>query len=226
MKKYSELKLKSITLREEGLSYLHIAKKLKVSKSCIRNWTKYVKLPLELQNSLLTNHINEASNRLRSIQKNRSNTSKKTRSELDQQGKDDVENISDPLFFLGLGLYWGEGFKNKTQEIGIVNTDPRILHTSIAWFAKYYNISRSEYTARLSLNEDYRDKENSIIDFWIDELGLTKDQFTKTSFIKAKHKRTYQDAKYKGTLRIKIPKPIRVHNRIISSINNIHTYTK
>jgi hypothetical protein len=94
------------------------------------------------------------------------------------------------------------------------------------WFEKYYGISRSEYQIRLSINAEYRDLESSIIDFWIQKLRVSRIQFTRTSFIKAKHKRQYKDSAYNGTLRIKIPRPLRIHNRIISAINNIHIYTK
>lgn len=86
---------------------------------------------------------------------------------------------------------------------------------------KYYGISSNEYRARLSLNKEYKNKEVSILKYWMKELNLTSDQFTKTSFIEAKHKRVYKDKEYKGTLRIKIPNPIRIHHRILSSIDRL-----
>lgn len=226
MKKYSNLKSESITLRRQGLSYLEISRRLQISKSSVRNWTKTVILTRNQTDRLKVANISSASKRLKKIQENRAKNTGKTRVILNKQGIDDLKRIKDPLFFLGLGLYWGEGFKNKTREIGIVNTDPRILKISMLWFEKYYDISRNEYQIRLSINEEYRDLESYIIDFWIRKLKISKSQFTQTSFIKAKHKRQYKDSEYCGTLRIKIPRPLRIHNRILSSINNIHFYTK
>lgn len=226
MKKYSNLKSKSIKLRKQGLSYLEIAKQLGISKSCVRNWVKDILLSENQRKSLNLNSTTVASNRLKEIQNSRSKNNHKIRATLTEEGIKDIKRIKDPLFFLGLGLYWGEGYKNKTQEVGIVNTDPEILKISMLWFEKYYGISRSEYQIRLSINSEYKNLENSIINFWIDKLSVSKIQFTKTSFIKAKHKRQYKDTKYHGTLRIKIARPLRIHNRIISSINNIPYYTK
>ncbi|MDQ5912097.1 MAG: hypothetical protein QG568_310 [Patescibacteria group bacterium] len=226
MKKYSNLKSESIKLRKQGLSYLEITKQLGISKSCVRNWTKTVRHTKNQQDKLKVGNIIIASKRLKEIQKDRAKNTREIRDALEKRGAEDIKNMKDPLFFLGLGLYWGEGYKNKTQEIGIVNTDPRILKISMLWFEKYYGISKSEYQIRLSINAEYRDSENSIIDFWIKKLAISRSQFTQTSFVKAKHKRQYIDTTYNGTLRIKIPRPLRIHHRILSSINNIPFYTK
>lgn len=226
MEKYSNLKDQAIKLRKLGLSYLEIAKGLNISKSCVRNWTEKVKLTKKQQSLRKKSHILEASKRLKEIHKNKRKSTNIIREKLANQGIKDIKDIKDPLFFLGLGLYWGEGYKNKTQEIGIVNTDPKILKISMLWFEEYYGILRDEYQIRLTINEEYRESEDAIINFWINELTIRKEQFTKTAFIKAKHKRKYIDSAYNGTLRIKVPKPLRVHNRILSSINNISAYTK
>lgn len=133
MSKYSNLKINAVDLRENGFSYVYISNKLGVSKSCIRNWTKEIKLTKSQKKNLQSSQTKSASLRLGQIQQNRRDNNNKTRELLQKKGVEDVYNISDPLFFLGLGLYWGEGYKNKTQEVGIVNTDPRILQVSMMW---------------------------------------------------------------------------------------------
>jgi hypothetical protein len=42
---------------------------------------------------------------LKEIQKDRAKNTRETRDTLDKQGVEDIKNIKDPLFFLGLGLY-------------------------------------------------------------------------------------------------------------------------
>jgi cytidylate kinase len=105
MNKYSNHKLEAIRLRKQGLSYLCIARKLSASKGCIRNWAKDIKLTDHQVDELRRSHISSASSRLKQIQRVRNETSKTIREKLDQEGIEDVKNISDPLFFIGLGLY-------------------------------------------------------------------------------------------------------------------------
>jgi len=45
-----------------------------------------------------------------------------------QKGKDDLGSLSDrDIYCIGLGLYWGEGYKQGSQEFGFTNNDPQMI---------------------------------------------------------------------------------------------------
>lgn len=224
MTKSTPLKNESARLRKQGLSLLDIARQLNVSKSTVRNWTRNTRVSQKSKNILKDRYIREATARIMHIQDIKRKSIDNKRHTLQKEGVRDLKDLKDPLFFLGLGLYWGEGNKNKTNEVGIVNSDPRILRVSIMWFIKYYQVNQNELKFRLTINEDYRNRENEFASYWIKELNLNSNQFTKTSFAKAKHKRIYSSDSYRGTLRIQILKPLRLRERIISSINSFESF--
>ena len=45
--------------------------------------------------------------------------------------------IQEPLFALGLGLYWGEGDKRNPNRVVISNADPAFIRTWLSWCRKY-----------------------------------------------------------------------------------------
>ena len=226
MVKSISVKNECVRLRKQGLSLLSIARQLNVSKSTVRNWTKNTRVSKKSKNLLKSSYIKEATSRIIHIQNIKRKSTYNKRHTLQKEGVQDLKDLKDPLFFLGLGLYWGEGNKNKSNEIGIVNSDPRILRVSITWFKKYYRISPNELKFRLTINEEFKSREKEFIDYWVSKLDIDLKHFTKTSFIKASHKRVYSDDSYRGTLRIQVSKPLRVRERIISSINNFESFIR
>lgn len=58
---------------------------------------------------------------------------------------------TEPLFMLGLGLYWGEGSKT-TKSLRICNNDPKLIKIWLAWCAKY--LPDVEHYGRVYVHED------------------------------------------------------------------------
>ena len=107
-----QMNKKAIELRRLGYSYSDISKELKVSKASISNWVKNVRLT-ESEKIVLEKNIKNK------IKRGRMNSSIAMRSRKIFKEKIAYENAEkefakfskEPLFMLGLGLYWAHGLK-------------------------------------------------------------------------------------------------------------------
>ena len=66
------------------------------------------------------------------------------------------------LLGLGLGLYWGEGYKKGNNECGFTNSDPDIILLIIRWFQKIYSIDKKDFILRVSINEMHKKRDLEI----------------------------------------------------------------
>lgn len=77
------------------------------------------------------------------------------------------KNKNDPLFLLGLGLYWGEGAKSY-NILEICNSDVGVIKNWLAWCKKF--IPTREFRFRLYVHETSNEQEAS--NFWSDECSI------------------------------------------------------
>ncbi len=103
---------------------------------------------------------------------------------------------------LGLALYWGEGTKYKDNVVEIANTDVTVHKLFIVWVEKCYGIQKSQLKFHLYTYKGADIEEN--IEYWCQELGVKKEQFTKP-YIRDKYSPYHKKHKnYKGTLSVRI----------------------
>jgi transposase-like protein len=217
---------KALALRHKGYSIGDISKILNKQKSTISYWCKNV--------TLTTSQINKLSEKskssgLKAILLNSKKLQEKRKLNLikySELGKRDLGKITDrDLFILGIGLYWGEGYKKGNDEFGFTNSDPTIIKTMIKFLNNIYNVSNEDFILRVSINKIHKTRERDIVKFWSKTTKTSSLQFTKTSFIKSKPGKQYQNNKaYYGTLRIKVRNGANLRRRILGSINNIESH--
>jgi len=208
-------------LRRNGMSIRDISKITKNSKSTVSYWCRDIILT-KRQLEKICQKQKIAS--LRSVIKI---TEKKRRKRLNdienfrKMGIEDVGKLSErDIFVIGLGLYWGEGYKKGTEELGFTNSDPKMILFFIEWLKKIYNVGKQDLTLRLSINIIHKQNENEIKKKWSNLTKIPINQFTKTSLIKAKSKKIYFDNEnYLGTLRIKVRRGTNLRRRILGSVN-------
>jgi len=82
------------------------------------------------------------------------------------------------------GLYLTDGSNAKgSHALGLTNNDPTVLRHFLSFFEKRFGIPRNMFKAKITANQIlHAGKDNDLIDFWSHELGLTKQQFQKTTF--------------------------------------------
>ena len=217
---YPQVKETAKRMRKNGASLSDISKKLHVTKSTLSFWCKDIILTESAINKIKTR------GKLKSIRGllKYSETKRKERMERNvlqkQEGVIALGTLSDrDILMVGLGLYWGEGYKYENGEFGFTNSNPLIIRFYLKWL-KLWKVEKDSLIFRLTLNEFFRKEENNIKNFWINFLCVKESQFSKTTFIQTSLKKASKRniKKYKGILRVKVRKGTALRNKILGAI--------
>ncbi len=201
--KWYNLKSEAIRLRKKGKSLPYIHQKLGIPKSTLSYWLKEViltttqkqKLHKDWQEALTKArigaalwHNTEKAKRLKSAEIEGISLLKRI----------DMSDVNITELALAI-LYLGEGTKAKS-ETGMGSSDPLILKFFITCLRKIYAVPEEKIKCELHLRAD-QDPEK-MIEFWSNELHVSKDNFTKPYLDKrTKGKVTYES--YKGVCLIR-----------------------
>lgn len=153
MKPLSDLKIKAIKLRKNGLSYREIQKQVSVAKSTLSYWLKTIPLKKEHRDRLYTKKIHYLSLGSQS-QKGRRGR------EVDKMIFDAKKEIRLPISpdtyqLFGAALYWVEGTKGKGLEF--TNSDPHLILFMVKWFEKIFGIQPDIIGAHLNIHDKQDD---------------------------------------------------------------------
>ena len=194
-----EIKKQVIDLRKQGLSYNQILEKVHVSKSSLSGWLKYIEYS-DSELKLLQQKINERKigGRMRASLANRERRIVREQKSVADAGVIFDKNIRNPLFIIGIVMYWAEGSK-RTGEFQFINSDPEMISFMVYWIKKFMGTDKIKY--RLFMHKIY-DYENCEA-FWGKIVGARKEDFEKTIYKPNKHK-VKKSPNYKGCLRLSI----------------------
>src|SRR3989344_7010389 len=201
-----KIKTEAKKLRSKGETVRDIAKKLDVSFSTISFWCRDIKLPVSVINKMKFNKKERSIRGLLKYSERKRAQRMKNTFYQKQNGVKMVNKLYDrDILMVGLGLYWGEGYKESNDEMGFTNSNPPMIKFYIKWLG-LNNILKDNLIFRLSLNEIFKSKENKIKSFWIEYLKIKREQFSRTTFIKTKLKKASirNLSIYKGILRVKV----------------------
>lgn len=89
-----------------------------------------------------------------------------------------------PLFTLGLGLYWGEGDKKTRYQVRLTNTDPELIRTFLNFLEAY----AKEFKDRIWISViRYEGTDKTQCErFWQEKTDLIPQQFQKTVTVKSR----------------------------------------
>ncbi len=212
-----EQKIKAFELRREGKSIKEVAKLVGVTKNTASKWLK--DLPMtEAQKLYLEQQMFENGHRGRMIGAETNKNKKIQRIEIAKEEADEkIKNISlNELFYLGLGIYWGEGTKAETSALAVTNSDPRIIRLMIRWFRDCFDVPMQDFSPRVFISNTHRDREEKILTFWVAELGIPRSQFKKMIFLD-KGKKIYENREvYYGVLTLSIAKGTDLRYKILA----------
>lgn len=216
-------KEQAIKLRKCGESISTIAKILKVSKGTVSYWCKDIPLTPIQKNKLIKK--SKHAGRAKLIQINEQKRVERLQKDsLEKQiGAEKVKNYNKrDLLFLGIGLYWGEGYKTPNTEFGFTNSDPHMIQIYMKWLLETFNIKTKDLILRVSINEIHKKRSEDVENFWSRITQIPKSQFTKISLIQTKTKKQYANPeKHYGTLRIKVRRGKNLRNQILGIIEEI-----
>ena len=164
-------------LRMAGATYDEIAGALDVSKSSLSLWLRDLPVPERVRR--------RRADHLRKIAGaggpgGATGTAARTRMQVRQQAaRDAIDRLSDrELFFLGVGIYWSEGSKDKPWKrhgrVKVTNSDVDLLRVYLGWL-DLLGIGECERTYALSIHEsaDVAGQER----WWREQLGLSVEAF-------------------------------------------------
>ncbi len=211
----------AVKLRKSGSSINAIAQLLLVSKGSVSFWCKDIKLNKKQIQNIATKSKHHATLSLLQASERQREARQRNIQEMTQQGIMEVGSLSPrDIQMIGLGLYWGEGYKKGNQELGFTNSDPIMINFYIHWLKSLYKIEKSSLILRISINNLHIDRADQILKFWSKTTKIPISQFTKTSFIKSTSKKIYDNKQiHFGTLRIKVRRGTELRRKILGSIS-------
>ena len=216
-------KEEALRMRRKGKSIGLIARKLGVSKSTASKWCQDIVLT---KTQIDANHREMKKAGVRALLLVAEKRRKERMRNIERFSRMGARDVGRPtkrdLFILGLGLYWGEGYKNGSEETAFTNSDPHMIRLYVSWLEKIYGVRKSDLIFRISVNQIHEKRIDAILRFWTQFLGVSKEQFTKPSFIKAPVKKIYENNdEYYGILRVKARNGVNLRRRILGSLQKL-----
>lgn len=224
----TQTKLEAKSLRLKGQTVRDIAEKLNISFSTVSFWCRDIKLSDITIKKMKFNKKERSIKGLLKYSERKRNQRIKNTLDQKQNGAKLVTNMSGrDILMVGLGLYWGEGYKESNDEMGFTNSNPQMVRFYINWL-QLSSVSKEDLIFRLSLNNVFTKKEKEIKNFWIKYLGIKQSQFSKTTFIKTNLKKanTKKLGTYKGILRVKVRRGVSLKNKILGAIDHVANHYK
>lgn len=216
-------KLKALDLRRKGTSIKSIAEILQVSKGTASVWCRDIELTKEQGQTLKENAI-KAGHEGRMIGAEMNKQKKRDSiAFFHQSGKKEIGVlVNRDLLMAGLGLYWGEGSKTDRGNLSFTNSDPDAILFMYKWFSQIMGVKKQDFIPRIFINEIHRPRIEKVLEFWLELLGLPREQLRNTVFIKTKQKKIYENHdSYYGVVSLRIRKSTHLRYRIMGLIEAI-----
>lgn len=200
MKLRLEDKRRAISLRVQGKSYGEIISIIPdLPKSTLSGWLKNIKLT-ENQEKRLEKNIEKITTnaRIKSAYIRRQKNIEKTKTIFEEAKKELPTLMKNPLFLIGLSLYWAEGSKTNGY-IQVCNSDPQLIKIMLKWFKEICKIPKDRIKIRIYIHEIY--KNENCEKFWSNIANIPVCKFKKTVYKPTPHK-LKKNLDYKGVCRL------------------------
>ncbi len=213
----------ALKLRMSGNSVADIAKKLKVSKSTVSYWCRDIVLSKEAQERIVQLSQKKSTAGILRYTENLRNKRIQQTEEDSQLGAGRVGKLSPrDVWCIGLGLYWGEGYKRGSQEFGFTNSDLTMILFYLHWLEQCFGVDRKDLIVRVSINDSHKARVKEVVSYWSSKTKIPLNQFTKTSLIKTYTKKVYSNPlEHFGTLRIKVRRGTRQRRMVLGAIKSL-----
>lgn len=218
-----KIKAEAKRMRLNGKTVRDIAEKLNTSFSTISFWCRDIKLPETVIKKMKFNKKERSIKGLLRYSEKKRNQRIKNTFDQKQTGVQIVSKLSHrDILMIGIGLYWGEGYKESNDEMGFTNSNPQMVKFYIKWL-KLNGVIKDDLIFRLSINKIFTNQEKKIKNFWVKYLNIQENQFSKTTFINTNLKKANikNPATYKGILRVKVRRGLSLKNKILGAIEYV-----
>ena len=234
-----QLKNRAIILREEGYSYSEIERALFIPKSTLSYWLKGISLNSDQIIGLKKRNLEKGSRGRFSNSINLKVRKVHREQVAHSRAKHEFDKMINPvhahypfttvisdtrlnnLFVTGISLYLAHGGKTGGY-FQFMSSDHQILGIMIDWIEVFFNIDRKSIKYRLIIHESYKDQD--IEGYWINVLGINKENMQKSIFTSKGVERNKRPA-YKGSIGVVITN-IEVFRRVMAWQNLLIKYYK
>lgn len=192
---YVLLKQKAQRLRKRGKSYQEIIHRLELSKSTVSIWCRNIELSSAQVEALGKRYDTQ----LRGAKANQAKRQKEIAIIRKAANKEISKPNREMFKIAGAMLYWAEG--NKTNHLGITNSNSAMIILMVKWFKEFLNVRPHQLKAHLHLHSGQNEKE--IKRYWSKLTGIPENRFGKT-YIKPEGTGHRKNKLYNGTIRISI----------------------
>lgn len=207
MRRLVQEKKKAIELRRKGFCYQEILKEVKVAKSSLSLWLMDMPLTEDEKQILKKRKDNNISKgRIRAAASNHMRRVIRDGFLLKDSKREFEEKSKDPLFHIGIALYWAEGAK-RSPYFGFTNSDPDMLVLMIDWVRKFLEIKEQEIALRLYTHRPFAHENHEA--FWSEKTAIPLKHFKKTIY-KPTALLVKKRPGYKGCIRIELYKVIHI----------------
>jgi len=197
-------KEKAIKLREQGISYNEISRRLSVPKSTLSGWFK----KLRSSEHTRQKNINRAkliwAKNIIAYNKQRSVDSRKRWEQIQKDSIRDIGRLSRrELLLVGAALYWAEGYKKSNWNLVFCNSDPAMIVLIMEFFLKTCEVPPEKIKGQVQIHRNISPEQATA--YWSRISGIPNKQFTKPLHQIAKSSKSIRGNTLPyGTFRIKI----------------------
>ena len=198
-------KEKAVTMRRKGLSYKDILAELKVSKSSLSLWLKDLPLTEDEKRYLKSRRdTNISHGRIKAASSFRQMRLEREKVIFKEAKQEFVQFSSDPLFHVGVALYWAEGAK-RSNSFAFTNSDEEMIRVMLSWVESFFKIVREEIGVRLYTHKPFADEKQE--EYWAKAINVPLLNFRRTVYKKSASLSKKRPG-YKGCLRIQLGKTV------------------
>ena len=217
---------RAIELRTQGLTYSEIRKEVHVAKSSLSLWLGDVGLS-QKQTQRITDKKRAAQRRGAAAR--RTERLDRTATIHTQSTIRMKKYLTDPLFLIGVALYWAEGSKQKewnvSQPVAFSNMDVRTHQIMLLWVEKYLAVQREKLTYQLTIHAT-ADVPHAV-SYWKSHLALSAVRFkTYNKNNIPKSSRHNAQKQYYGVLRVVVPMSTDLNRQIAAWIDGMIQYVR
>ena len=175
----NERRHEAYKLRIKGYSYLEINRELGIAKSTLSSWFRDLVLSESAQSRLRSRSRFGTEALIKRNKAQTHNAYRKSREIRKRAAREIAHPDREELRFIGISLYWAEGYKRARvvngrevtwHEIAFTNSDPHMIRLFVRFLEECMDIKRSEMKLVLKLF-DYLSEELSVR-FWSEASGI------------------------------------------------------
>lgn len=175
-------KQRAIELRRQGLSYNAINHRLGIPKGTLSDWFSDVPWSRMLRQRLTREAFRKVIRQFRAMSAGHARYWDEWRKRAREEGERMFPRLfRDPLFLVGVTIYWGEGDRKPKNPVRVSNTDPAMLRLFCKFLMHRCAVTRDRIRPHLILYPDL--SERYCLVYWSKAVGISVSQFRKAQVI-------------------------------------------